>query len=40
MAEFAIPLIALGSMYVLSNQNVKKEEFANMGKKQNYLPDT
>jgi len=39
MAEFAIPLIALGSMYVLSNQNVKKEEFANMGKKQNYLPN-
>ena len=39
MAELAIPLIALGSMYLLSNQDNKKEEFTNMGKKNNNLPN-
>jgi hypothetical protein len=51
--ELAIPLIALGGMYVVSNQqpsrenkekfknNYKaKENFNNMGAKQNYLPNT
>jgi len=56
--EFAIPLIALGGMYVASNQTpsnssyaqskrlekglktIQQEEFTNMGKKQNYLPNT
>jgi len=52
--ELAIPLIALGGMYVISNQsnkNVKsdkkvrfseskKENFNNMGRKMNYLPNT
>jgi len=51
--ELAIPLIALGGMYVVSNQqpsrqsneNFKnnhkaKENFNNMGAKQNYLPNT
>ena len=51
--EIAIPLIALGGMYVISNQNnkscnippppinnKKKENFTNMGKPVNYLPNT
>ena len=54
--EVAIPLIALGGMYVISNQssrtcnpnttnrnsnsNKKKENFDNMGKHANYLPNT
>jgi hypothetical protein len=56
--ELAIPLIALGGMYVISNKNSetskniynesfvsktkgnKKENFDNMGKKVNYLPNT
>ena len=55
--ELAIPLIALGGMYVISNKNNetskniyndtfatkaqgKKENFDNMGKKANYLPNT
>ena len=49
--ELAIPLIALGGMYVISNQsnkNVKKvrfsdskkENYENMGQKTNYLPNT
>jgi hypothetical protein len=59
--ELAIPLIALGGMYVISNKNSetskniynesfvsktvsktgsKKENFDNMGKKPNYLPNT
>lgn len=48
--ELAIPLLALGGMYVVSNQNQnkqnvsnssnKKENFASMGKKVNYLPNT
>jgi hypothetical protein len=50
--EIAIPLIALGGMYVISNQNTKscdkpnnkntknKENFTSMGRKVNYLPNT
>ena len=43
--ELAIPLIALGGMYVISNQSSystqkKKEKFTNMGAKPNYLPNT
>ena len=51
--ELAIPLIALGGMYVISNKNNetsknaynesytnKKENFDNMGRKPNYLPNT
>ena len=54
--ELAIPLIALGGMYVISNQssrtcnpntinrnnngNKNKENFDNMGKRTNYLPNT
>ena len=50
--ELAIPLIALGGMYVISNQNnnnnniqdkvtkISKENFTNMGRPQNYLPNT
>jgi len=43
--EIAIPLLALGGMYVISNQgNVeKKEKFVNMGgklKPAQYLPNT
>ena len=51
--ELAIPLIALGGMYVISNQSsqpsnenkkqiikMKQENFTNMGKKVNYLPNT
>ena len=48
--EIAIPLIALGGMYVISNQSSDKpsmkkvrfseqENFANMGAKTNYLPN-
>ena len=52
--ELAIPLIALGGMYVISNQStqkreplqneirkeMRKENFGNMGKNPNYLPNT
>ena len=56
--ELAIPLIALGGMYVISNQKNNdnaaskkiynennmstptKEQFTNMGKPSNYLPNT
>jgi hypothetical protein len=43
--EIAIPLLALGGMYVISNQEndkVSKEKFINMGKKKSaqYLPNT
>ena len=52
--ELAIPLLALGGMYVISNQNsqskdtlrndnrikMKQENFTNMGKQTNYLPNT
>jgi hypothetical protein len=40
MAELAIPLIALGSMYIMSNQDKKKEKFTNMTETRNYLPNT
>ena len=39
MAELAIPLIALGSMYVISNQDESKEGYTNMGKPPNELPN-
>ena len=48
--ELAIPLLALGGMYVVSNQNkdskkvvnnnTSKENFTSMGKQNNYLPNT
>jgi hypothetical protein len=48
--EFAIPILALGGLYVASNHdhpsnrrnrnNMKKEKFTNMGAKKNYLPNT
>lgn len=44
--EIAIPLIALGGMYIVSNQNNKscnRDSFVNMGQKkqnENYLPNT
>jgi hypothetical protein len=43
MAELAIPLIALGSMYVMSNQdkqkkNLRTEGYANMSNTTNYAP--
>ena len=50
--EIAIPLIALGGMYVVSNQKAKtcndnkninrnqRETFTNMGANKNYLPNT
>ena len=44
--ELAIPFLALGGMYIISNQQSntckekKKETFENMGKKTNYLPNT
>lgn len=42
MATLAIPILALGSLYVMSNQNKEeskvKEGFHNMGKTTNYLP--
>lgn len=38
MAEIAIPLIALGGMYVISNQEDKlKEQFTNLGENKNTL---
>jgi len=50
--ELAIPLIALGGMYIVSNQTsrtcndkkqiikISQEKFTNMGSKPNYLPNT
>lgn len=42
--ELAIPLIALGGMYVISNQSTSKKEnkenYTNMGQPKNYLPNT
>lgn len=44
--ELAIPLIALGGMYIISNKkndtpkNIYNEGFNNMGQKPNYLPNT
>ena len=37
--ELAIPLIALGSMYIISNQDKKNEKFSNMFKNTNTLPN-
>ena len=39
MAELAIPLIALGSMYLISNQDKKKEALTNMTSNPNALPN-
>ena len=39
MAELAIPLIALGSMYLISNQDKKKELLTNMTNNPNTLPN-
>ena len=39
MAELAIPLIALGSMYLISNQDKKKELLTNMTNNPNALPN-
>jgi hypothetical protein len=46
--ELAIPLLALGGMYVISNkkssdekpEKITQENFNNMGRKPNYLPNT
>jgi hypothetical protein len=45
--ELAIPLLALGGMYIISNQSSKQsnkqqpqENYTNMGIKSNYLPNT
>ena len=37
--ELAVPLIALGGLYVASNQEKKKEGYENMGKPMNSLPN-
>ena len=37
--ELAVPLIALGGLYVASNQENKKEGYENMGKPVNSLPN-
>ena len=37
--ELAVPLIALGGLYVASNQEKKKEGYENMGKPVNSLPN-
>ena len=37
--ELAVPLIALGGLYVASNQENKKEGYESMGKKENSLPN-
>ena len=39
MAELAIPLVALGGLYVISNHDKKDEGFANMGAPTNSLPN-
>ena len=43
MAEIAIPLIALGGIYVIANhdnqKSVEPESFTNMGKPKNELPN-
>ncbi len=39
MAEIAIPIIALGGLYIFSNQKDKKENYTNMGLKSK-LPNT
>ena len=37
--ELAVPLIALGGLFVASNQDNKKEGYENMGKNHNSLPN-
>ena len=37
--ELAVPLLALGGLYVSSNQENKKEGYENMGKPVNSLPN-
>lgn len=39
MAELAIPLVALGGLYVISNHDKKDEGFTNMGAPANALPN-
>lgn len=39
MAELAIPLVALGGLYVISNHNNKDEGFTNMGAPPNAIPN-
>ena len=39
MAELAIPLVALGGLYIISNHDKKDEGFTNMGAPQNALPN-
>ena len=44
MAELAIPLIALGGMYIMSNQNqnkklINREAYTNMTPERNELPN-
>ena len=38
--ELAVPLIALGGLYVASNQEDKKEGYESMGKPANSLPNS
>ena len=41
MAEIALPVLGLGALYLLSNkESNKKENYENMGKKNNTLPNT
>jgi len=41
MAEIALPVLGLGALYLLSNkESDKKENYENMGKKNNTLPNT
>jgi len=37
--ELAVPLLALGGLYVASNHDKKKEGYQSMGKKLNSLPN-
>ena len=37
--ELAVPLVALGGLYVASNQENKKEGYKNIGKPANSLPN-
>ena len=40
MAEIALPVLGLGALYLLSNkESDKKENYENMGKKNNTLPN-
>jgi lipopolysaccharide biosynthesis regulator YciM len=37
--ELAIPIIALGGLFIVGNQKKKKDNFETMGKPRNYLPN-